>query len=181
LAKAFPPRPPLKLLHIKALSEAFDVSFLGTELPKLAQRVENLIVGAPCGLMDQLASYLGEPKKLLPIICQPDLVEKPISIPKGIFFIGIDSGVRHSVSGASYSDVRCAAFMGYTIIARSFGVSTEEILSAKLQHAFSKLPYTGYLCNISVNEFETSFFKQLPDIQLAARTLLRIFCIQLIP
>lgn len=152
----------IEVATIKALSEAFDVSFLGTELPKLAQRVENLIVGAPCGLMDQLASYLGEPKKLLPIICQPDLVEKPISIPKGIFFIGIDSGVRHSVSGASYSDVRCAAFMGYTIIARSFGVSTEEILSAKLQHAFSKLPYTGYLCNISVNEFENSFLKQLP-------------------
>lgn len=153
----------IEVATIKALSEAFDVSFSGNELPKLAQRVENLIVGAPCGLMDQLASYLGEPKKLLPIICQPDLVEKPISIPEGIFFIGIDSGVRHSVSGASYSDVRCGAFMGYAIIANLLGVSAEEILKAKLQNDFSQLPYKGYLCNISIQEFESKFSIQVPE------------------
>jgi len=164
----------IEVATLKALSEAFDVFFSGTELPKLAQRVENLIVGAPCGLMDQLASYLGEPKKLLPIICQPDLVEKPISIPEGIFFIGIDSGVRHSVSGSSYSDVRCAAFMGYTIIANSLGVSGEEILKAKLQQRFSQLPYKGYLCNISAQEFESTFSKHLP-ITIGGKNFLENF------
>jgi L-arabinokinase len=152
----------IEVATMKALGEAFGIHFSGTELPILAQRVENLIVGAPCGLMDQLASCLGEPNKLLPIICQPDLVRQPISIPDDISFIGIDSGVRHSVSGASYTDVRCAAFMGYTIIARALGVTPKELATAQSVNDFSSLPFAGYLCNIPVAEFENSFAHHLP-------------------
>lgn len=151
----------IEVATMKALGEAFGIRFTGTELPVLAQQVENLIVGAPCGLMDQLASYLGEPNKLLPIICQPDLVQEPITIPNEISFIGIDSGVRHSVSGASYTDVRCAAFMGYSIIARTLGVTSKELASAKAANDFSSLPYSGYLCNIPITEFE-NFHHHLP-------------------
>jgi galactokinase len=147
---------------MKGLGEAIGIQFSGTELPILAQRVENLIVGAPCGLMDQLASYLGEANKLLPIVCQPDQVQESISIPDDISFIGIDSGVRHSVSGASYTDVRCAAFMGYTMIARAFGVTTKELAAAKSSNNFSSLPFAGYLCNISVAEFENSIIENIP-------------------
>jgi galactokinase len=147
---------------MKGLGDAFGIHFTGTELPILAQRVENLIVGAPCGLMDQLASHMGEPNKFLPIICQPDLVQEPIIIPKDISFIGIDSGVRHSVSGASYTDVRCAAFMGYTIIANILGVSSKELATAKTDKNFSSLPFAGYLCNIPVTDFENSIVNHLP-------------------
>jgi len=147
---------------MKALAEAFDVPLPGTSLPVLAQRVENLVVGAPCGLMDQLASYFGEPKKLLPILCQPDLIENPISIPDDISFIGIDSGVRHSVAGASYGDVRCAAFMGFTILAQKAGASYKELHSAKAKNDFSSLPFRGFLSNINVKELET-FIQHLPE------------------
>ena len=147
---------------MKALAEVFDVELPGTSLPMLAQRVENLVVGAPCGLMDQLASYFGEPKKLLPILCQPDKVENSISLPDDISFIGIDSGVRHSVAGASYSDVRCAAFMGYTIIAQWSGTSGEDLRLAKAANDFSTLPFRGFLCNISVKKFEKFYAHRLP-------------------
>jgi galactokinase len=147
---------------MRGLGDAFGIHFSGTELPILAQRVENLIVGAPCGLMDQLASYMGEANKLLPIVCQPDQVQESISIPTDISFIGIDSGVRHSVSGASYTDVRCAAFMGYTIIARAFGVTPKELAEARANNNFSSLPFAGYLCNIPVTEFENSIIQNLP-------------------
>ncbi len=152
----------VEVATMKALAEAFDIQLPGTSLPILAQRVENLVVGAPCGLMDQLACYLGEPKKLLPILCQPDIIENPISLPDDISFIGIDSGVRHSVAGASYSDVRCAAFMGYTVIAHASGISHEELHSAKRKNDFSSLPFRGFLCNISVKQFEDSFVSHLP-------------------
>ncbi len=152
----------LEVATMKALAHAFTISFTGTELPILAQRTENLVVGAPCGLMDQLSSYLGEPRKLLPIVCQPDLIQSSISIPEDIFFLGIDSGVRHSVGGSSYSDVRCAAFMGYTMIARELGASREDINNAIERHDFSQLPYKGYLCNISVAEFEMRLKNKLP-------------------
>lgn len=152
----------VEVATMKALTDAFEVQLPGTQLPILAQRVENLIVGAPCGLMDQLASYFGEPKKLLPILCQPDRIEKPIALPDDISFIGIDSGIRHSVAGASYGDVRCAAFMGYSIIANLLEISAEELGSAKSKVDFSTLPFQGFLCNISVQQFEESFLHNLP-------------------
>ncbi len=162
----------IEVATMKALGEAFGIHFSGTELPILAQQVENLIVGAPCGLMDQLASYLGEPNKLLPIICQPDLVQESISIPADISFIGIDSGVRHSVSGASYTDVRCAAFMGYTIIAHALDITTKELAAAKSANNFSSLPFAGYLCNIPVTDFENSIVNQLP-ISISGKDFLK--------
>jgi galactokinase len=152
----------VEVATLKALAEVFDVQLPGTLLPTLAQRVENLIVGAPCGLMDQLACFLGEPKKLLPILCQPDIIENPISLPDDVSFIGIDSGVRHSVAGASYSDVRCAAFMGYTIIAYTLGISQEQLHAAKTENNFSALPFRGFLCNLSVKQFEDSLLDHLP-------------------
>lgn len=152
----------MEVATMKVLAQAFGVKFKGTELPQLAQRVENYVVGAPCGLMDQLACYLGQPKKILPILCQPDLIEESIPIPEGISLIGIDSGVRHAVSGASYSDVRCAAFMGYTIILSTLGVTVNEIFEAKERENFSSLPYKGYLCNITSEEFEKSMVHHLP-------------------
>jgi L-arabinokinase len=152
----------VEVASMKALTDAFGVELAGTRLPILAQRVENLVVGAPCGLMDQLASYFGEKNKLLPILCQPDKIEKPISLPSDIYFIAIDSGVRHSVAGASYGDVRCAAFMGYSIIAQSLGISIQEMYEAKASHDFSHLPFQGFLCNITVKQLEDSFLQQLP-------------------
>lgn len=153
----------LEVATMKALAEAYSVSFHGTELPVLAQRVENLVVGAPCGLMDQLATYFGSPDKLLPIVCQPDKTQAPIRIPADISFLGIDSGVRHAVGGSSYSDVRCAAFMGYSILAYHLGVSDKVLLQAKATGERDLLPFNGYLCNISKEEFQTKFEQLLPE------------------
>lgn len=149
----------LEVSSMKALAQAFRLSFTGTELPRLAQQVENHVVGAPCGLMDQLASAFGAPGKLLPIICQPDKIAEPVAVPEDVFFIGIDSGVRHSVGGASYGDVRCGAFMGYSIILQSLGIDQATIEKSNP----SDLPFHGYLCNISVPEFENKFAALLPE------------------
>ena len=87
---------------------------------------------------------------------------KPISIPRGINFSGIDSGVRHAVSGASYSDVRAAAFMSYTIIALSEGATVEDLDHARTSGDWSKLPYKGFLANIPVPVFEEKYLSLLP-------------------
>ncbi len=153
----------LEVATMRALAEAFNISFEGTELPIRAQQVENNIVGAPCGLMDQLACYFGQPGKLLPIVCQPDLVQEPIAIPSDIHFIGIDSGLRHQVSGVSYGDVRTAAFMGYSIIAKELGVSRSVLLKASESGDFSQLPYQGYLANVTIAEYEEKFKTVFPE------------------
>jgi hypothetical protein len=47
------------------------------------------------------------------------------------------------VAGASYSEVRAAAFMGYSIILQAMGVSTKIIKSAKTKNDFTSLPFRG--------------------------------------
>lgn len=153
----------LEVATLKALEKAFGLNLKGTELPRLAQIAENHVAGAPCGLMDQIASTFGNPNSLLPIICQPDHVKQPVPIPNGLAFSGIDSGLRHHVSGASYADVRCAAFMGYTIVALSVGARKQDIEYARIAGRQNHLPFSGYLCNISVRDFENRFAQLLPE------------------
>lgn len=147
----------LEVATLKAICELFSINLKDTELPKLAQKAENLIVGAPCGLMDQLASYFGEDSKLLPILCQPDKLFDLVEIPENLYFVGIDSGIKHAVSGASYSEVRTAAFMGYSIIAQKMGIE-KKLLQ---QISQEELPYKGFLSNISPSQFESNYARSL--------------------
>ena len=91
------------------------------ELAALCQRVENHVVGAPCGIMDQLTSACGKKDRLLQLHCQPGTIEGYVEVPSGFRFYGIDSGMSHAVSGADYGTVRTAAFMGSRMIAVDAG------------------------------------------------------------
>jgi len=136
----------LEVSVMKALCKGLKLKLDKLEFALLCQRVENEVVGAACGLMDQLACSLAVPGKLLPIQCKPAWVGSTVEIPKGLHFIGIDSGVRHSVGGASYGDVRTAAFMGLAMIQK-----------------IHKKSLKGYLANLSVSEFEQHYASMLPS------------------
>ena len=86
------------------------------------QQVENLIVGAPCGVMDQMASICGEAGALMSLLCQPAEFRGSVAIPDHLRVWGIDSGIRHAVTGADYEGVRVGAFMGYRILAALAGL-----------------------------------------------------------
>ncbi|MCH2174945.1 MAG: GHMP kinase [Lentisphaeria bacterium] len=161
----------IEVASMNAMKKSLDLTFAETELAILCQRVENFVVGAPCGLMDQLSSANGRKDQLLPILCQPDLILEPAPIPNGIHFVGIDSGVRHSVGGASYGDVRAAAFMGYTIIATQNGISADEL---RAQQVGDDIPYSGYLANIPVSYFENNYRNLLPE-KMTGKTFLNQF------
>jgi L-arabinokinase len=153
----------LEIAILKALYLAFEVKNEGTLIARLGQKAENLVVGAPCGLMDQLASYFGKPGHLLPILCQPDCLYEPILIPENLHFPAIDSGVRHAVTNASYSDVRTAAFMGYSIIAFQMGASQADLEHARQSGDWSQIPLKGYLANMPPSDFELLYSKTIPD------------------
>ncbi|MFM8347885.1 MAG: galactokinase, partial [Bacteroidota bacterium] len=153
----------LEVATMRALTQACGVILEGSETAQLAQKAENLVAGAPCGIMDQLSSCFGKQGHLLPITCQPDKMGDMIPVPEGLFFAGLDSGVRHAVSGSSYGAVRSAAFMGYTIIAQSLGVDRRTIEAFRESGDRSLLPYAGYLCNIPVGEFSDRFLGLLPE------------------
>ena len=54
----------------------------GRELALLCQKVENLVVGAPCGVMDQMASACGRKGSLMAMTCQPAELQEPVAIPQ---------------------------------------------------------------------------------------------------
>ena len=85
-------------------------------LAQLGQLAENLVVGAPCGIMDQITVTSGRQEKLTHILCRPGSIMGEIEIPPGTAFVGINSMVKHSVGGVQYGDVRVGAFMGKRIV-----------------------------------------------------------------
>ncbi len=102
----------LEVATMRALEAFSGRKFSGTALARLAQRAENEIVGAPCGLMDQLTSAYGVRGALLPILCRPDKLGEPVKLPQGVVAVGWPSGVKHAVSASPYATARTAAFMG---------------------------------------------------------------------
>ena len=114
------------------ISKAFGLTLEPTELATLCQIVENQVAKAPCGIMDQMTVVHGRKNKLLELLCQPDAIQGSIEIPSQFRFWGIDSGIRHAVSGSDYGAVRVGAFMGYKII---------QIISGER--------YGGYLANVA--------------------------------
>ena len=51
------------------------------DLALACQRVENLVVGAPCGVMDQMTSSTGKEGHLLELLCQPATIQGRTRIP----------------------------------------------------------------------------------------------------
>ncbi|HKA58658.1 MAG TPA: hypothetical protein VKD28_08590 [Gemmatimonadales bacterium] len=106
----------LEVASATAVAACGDIAISPPELAALCQRVENDVVGAPCGIMDQMTSACGKKDRLLQLLCQPGTIEGYVEIPPGYRFYGIDSGISHAVSGEDYGTVRTAAFMGLRIL-----------------------------------------------------------------
>lgn len=106
----------LEIATLRTLNQAAGLGLSDLEIARLGQQAENLIVGASCGLMDQLASSCGKPGELLPILCRPDTLLEPVRLPEGLMIVGWPSGVKHQVVGSPYAAARAAAFMGKRIL-----------------------------------------------------------------
>jgi galactokinase len=128
-------------------------------LASLCQRVENLIVGAPCGIMDQVTSCVGEAGALLRLVCQPHELLPALQLPPGVRVLGINSNVRHNVAGPAYGWTRCAAFMGHRIILEKM----REIGRA-MGRELADDPMRGYLANLDPDDYKNLFRPTLPEL-----------------
>ncbi len=134
----------LETAVMQAAAGIFDPTLTPRELALLCQRAENLVVGAPCGVMDQMACVFGEVDALMTLLCQPAELQAPLGLPADLAVWGIDSGERHAVTGADYAVVRAAAFMGRRVLE-------------------DHLPIPGgYLANVDPADFEGAA-SLLPD------------------
>lgn len=164
----------LEIATLRAVSSLCGIDMPGEELARMCQLAENCIVGAPCGIMDQMTSALGRANQLLALRCQPATIEGFLPIPDGLAFWGIDSGIRHAVSGSDYSSVRCGAFMGYRLIAEAAGLQAIPLSVVNNTVAIDDPHWNGYLANLSPQEFQTRFANAVPD-QISGAEFLQCF------
>jgi galactokinase len=140
------------------LAEVPNATPSAMDVAAMCQIVENEVVGAPCGIMDQVTSCVGEAGKLLRMVCQPHELEPPLPLPAGVRVLGINSNVKHSVGGGAYGRTRCAAFMGHRIILdkmRRMGQAAGRELAAD--------PMRGYLANLDPDDYKRLFRSALPE------------------
>jgi len=149
----------VELATMRAITHALQLDVSAEHQAVLSQRVENTIVGAPCGIMDQMTSSVGRKDQLLRLLCQPHDVLGHIKIPNNMALWGIDSGLRHAVSGSDYTSVRVATFMGYRIILKLAGIAEPDVP----MHKINDTKWHGYLANISLDEFNNNYLQQLPE------------------
>jgi galactokinase len=135
----------IETASLSASAAALGMPLDPRELALLCQTAENLVAGAPCGVMDQMTCVFGEAQALLALLCQPAELQPPVSVPDDIELWGLDSGERHAVGGSDYGAVRAGAFMGLRIISEHFAVPG------------------GYLANLGVDEFERELLPLLPE------------------
>jgi galactokinase len=106
----------LEISALRALREAFSLKLSDVELALIGQRVENDFVGAPVGIMDQMAcSMTGDGYMLF--LDTRSLIHERIPLPQAAELIVINSGITHSHAGGDYRTrrddcVRAAALLG---------------------------------------------------------------------
>ncbi len=161
----------LEVATMQALSAIFGVELDGRETALLCQLAENMVVGAPCGVMDQMTSALGEQDRLLCLLCQPAEVQPPVELPPSLEVWGIDSGIRHAVSGADYGAVRTGAFMGYRIVAELAGLRT--IPAGEGRVTIEDAAWGGYLAKMAPSEWVGKYQNHVPESMTGADFLAR--------
>lgn len=152
----------IEVAVMSAVAAAFDISLGPREMALLCQQVENHIVGAPCGVMDQMTAACGEENRLLALLCQPAELQGMVQLPEEVAVWGIDSGVRHSVGAGDYGSVRTGAFMGYRIIAELAGLAATKEAPGSLVHVHDT-KWHGALANLTPSEFEQYYSRHLPE------------------
>lgn len=90
------------------IDAAAGIGLERTLLARMAQRAENEYVGAPTGLLDQLAALFGKTKKALLIDFQTTTVELVPFDPDAadVVLLLLDSRARHSHAGGEYATRR---------------------------------------------------------------------------
>ncbi len=91
----------LEVALLRALRQAFDLELDDLELALAGQRAENEFVGAPVGIMDQMASNLADESTALFLDTRILSYEK-IALPAKAELVVINSGVSHQHAGGEY-------------------------------------------------------------------------------
>ena len=99
----------LEISVLRALRDRFALPLDDVALATIGRAAENDFVGAPVGIMDQMASSLGRDGEALFLDTRTLAVER-IPLPPAIALVVIDSGVTHQHAGGEYATRRRESF-----------------------------------------------------------------------
>ena len=91
----------LEVSTLRALREAFGLELPDVQLARVAQRAEVEFVGAPVGIMDQMASSLAGERDAL-FLDTRSLHYERVPLPATLELVVINSGVTHQHAGGDY-------------------------------------------------------------------------------
>ncbi|HYO56037.1 galactokinase [Archangium sp.] len=118
----------LEVALLRGLREAFGLALDDVRLALLGQKVECDFVGAPVGVMDQMASSLAGGGAAL-FLDTRGLRYERVPLPAGVEPIVINSGVTHSHAGGDYRVRRaeCERAAGLLGVAQLRDLSEQEL------------------------------------------------------
>ena len=181
----------LEVSLLRALREAFGLRIDDVELALLGQKAENDFVGAPVGVMDQMASSLADERRAL-FLDTRSLRYERVPLPAGVEIAVIDSGISHSHAGGEYRTRRkecekAAELLGFPQL-RDLEVqdlwrlaSLPEPLDRRARHVITEdarvrgavsamqegdLERLGKLLNAAHDSLRDDFEVSLPEIDL---------------
>ena len=151
----------IEVAPMKAMAARYGIEMRGVELALATQWVEIALTGAACGVMDQLAVTMGGEGSFIPMLCQPCLPEERARLPGNLRVWGVDSGVRHAVSGIEYEAARAAAFMGYRYLCEAEGLEPRLDESGAVSR-YVDGRWDGYLARVAPAVFRERYERLLP-------------------
>ena len=99
----------LTVALLRGLRQLFNLPLDDVRLARLARAAEVDFVGAPVGIMDQMACSLGQEGEALFIDSRSLAIER-LPLPAAVELIVIDSGITHAHSTGSYRIRRAQSF-----------------------------------------------------------------------
>lgn len=128
----------LEVVTALALNDLYGLGLERPELARLAQHAENVFVGMPCGVMDQMASACCTQGHALYLDCR-DLSMRQVPfdlVSQGLRLLVVDTRVTHSLGDGAYATRRAGCEAG----ARALGVShLRDVPHAELTAALARL------------------------------------------
>jgi galactokinase len=92
----------LAVACLRALRATLALALDDVALALVAHRAERDFVGAPVGVMDQMAASLGDETSAL-LLDTVTLAIERVPLPPAVELVVIDSGVRHAIAGGEYA------------------------------------------------------------------------------
>jgi galactokinase len=181
----------LEVALLRALREAFELEIDDIGIALLGQKAENDFVGAPVGVMDQMAASLADERRALFLDTRAMTFDR-VPLPEGVEVAVIDSGIAHHHAAGEYRQrreecERAAELLGFPQLRDLDNkdlwrlVQLPEPLNRRARHVITEnarvraavsamqegdLDRLGKLLNMSQDSLREDFEVSLPEIDL---------------